>query len=68
MGPWASSIPAHTTPIATKLSPHFPNAFLVAPPRRTSRPWADRLPDGGEAGMVEAHKVNWAHKDPEVIS
>jgi hypothetical protein len=38
MGPWASSIPAHTTPIATKLSPHFPNAFLVAPPRRASRP------------------------------
>jgi hypothetical protein len=58
MGPWASSIPAHTTPIATKLSQHFPNRFLVAPPRRTSRPWADRLPDVKAAMLVEELRKN----------
>jgi hypothetical protein len=42
-----------------------PNPFLVAPPRRASRPWADRVSDGGAAGMVEVQKVNWAHKDPQ---
>jgi hypothetical protein len=31
MGPWASSIPAHTTPIATKLSPRFPQSFSCRP-------------------------------------
>jgi hypothetical protein len=69
MGPWASSIPAHTTPIATKLSPRFPPILFLSP--RLAEPVAPGL-----IGCLTEVRLGWwrcrrsiGHiKTPKVIS